>query len=352
MAPCVTVADGKSILVTGGAGYIGSHACKCLASLGYFPVSYDNLSDGNRSAVRWGPLVVADIGDSQTLSDVIRRYCISTVIHFAAYAYVGESIINPRKYFENNLVKTISLLNTMLECGVREIIFSSSCSTYGIPVQQTLIDENQPQVPINPYGESKLVIEKILRSYGDAYGLKWISLRYFNAAGADPDGEIGECHKVETHLIPLALQSAKPGGKPLHVFGSDYPTPDGTAIRDYVHVTDLAKAHVLAIDYLRKHKGSCAFNLGTGKGHSVKQVLEAIERVTTLAPVSVLCERRAGDAPMLIADPRLARKELDWATEHSDISNIVRTAWHWLECQTKALPASSRSILSRAALTN
>jgi len=348
MRPSLKVAERKNILVTGGAGYIGSHTCKCLASLGYLPVSYDDLSNGNRSAIRWGPLVVADIGDSATLRAAMEQHHISAVIHFAASAYVGESVINPRKYFENNLVKTISLLNAMLDSGVREIIFSSSCSIYGIPAQQTLIDETHPQLPINPYGESKLAIEKVLRRYGDAYGLKWISLRYFNAAGADPDGEIGECHKEETHLIPLALQSIRPGGKPLRIFGLDYPTPDGTAIRDYVHVSDLAMAHVSAIDYLRQGKGSGAFNLGTGKGFSVKQVLTAIQRVTSVAPVTIPCERRLGDPAILIADPRRARKDLKWTTEHSDIAEIVLTAWRWLECQTATVPAGL-SALSRAA---
>ena len=337
----------ENILVTGGAGYIGSHTCKYLASFGLLPIAFDDLSVGHESAVRWGPLVVADIADSSKLSETIDQYRFSTVIHFAASAYVSESIANPRKYFYNNLVKTISFLDTLLTHGVHEIIFSSTCATYGIP-EQIPIRETHPQNPVNPYGESKLAAERVLRWYGEAYGLKWISLRYFNAAGADPEGEVGERHSEENRLIPLALGSVLPGRRPLQIFGLDYPTLDGTAVRDYIHVTDLATAHYLAVNYLREGGRSQAFNLGTGRGHSVKEVLAAIERSTKRIPSTVQCERRAGDPAILVADASLARQELGWITKNSDLPTIVETAWLWFERQasTKSL---GRSELVRAA---
>lgn len=338
----------QAILVTGGAGYIGGHTCKHLASLGYLPIAYDDLSTGNRSAVRWGPLVAADIADTSKLRGIIDQYGVSTIIHFAASAYVGESITHPRKYFHNNLLKTISLLDTILDNGVREIVFSSTCATYGHP-ERLPIGEAHCQVPLNPYGESKLAIEKVLRWYGEAYGLKWISLRYFNAAGADPDGEIGECHREETHLIPLAIKSTLPGEQPLRIFGLDYPTSDGTAIRDYIHVSDLARAHALAINFLRQGGESRAFNLGTGQGHSVKEVLAATRRITARTPATIECERRPGDPAILVADPSLAQRDLGWTTEHSDLSEIIRTAWRWLESQQSGAGGTE---LSRAAFTN
>jgi UDP-arabinose 4-epimerase len=336
----------KNILVTGGAGYIGSHTCKYLARSGFLPITYDDLSTGAANAVRWGPLIVADIADVAVLSRVIEEYGISAVIHFAASAYVGESVVNPRKYFHNNLVKTLSLMNCLLDHGIQEIVFSSTCAVYGVP-QQLPINESHPQNPINPYGESKLAIEKVLRWYGDAYDMRWISLRYFNAAGADPDGEIGESHPEETHLIPLAIQAAFPGKQPLRIFGADYPTSDGTAVRDYVHVTDLAKAHLLALHRLRADGGKRAFNLGTGNGHSVREVIGAVERVAKRAPATVQFERRKGDPAVLVADASVARRDLCWTPEHSHLDEIVRTAWLWFERQGRT---NTKTEVSKAAL--
>jgi len=334
MSLCSGERNGRNILVTGGAGYIGSHTCKCLASSGFLPVAYDDLSTGNRAAVRWGPLIEADIADTAKLCDAIDRYRISAVMHFAASAYVGESIANPRKYFQNNLVNAISLLNSVLDRGIRQIVFSSTCAIYGVP-QQLPISESHPQNPVNPYGESKLAVEKILRWYGEAYDLSWISLRYFNAAGADPAGEIGECHNPETHMIPRAILSTFPGQEPLGIFGSDYPTPDGTAIRDFVHVTDLAKAHVLALESLRSGQKNVALNLGAGRGHSVREIIAAVEQITKKTPPTLEVGRRTGDPAILVADASLARQKLCWTPQHSDLPEIVRTAWRWFEKQVK-----------------
>jgi UDP-arabinose 4-epimerase len=327
---------GSAVLVTGGAGYIGSHTCKLLSQAGCLPIAYDNLSVGNHFAARFGPLVVGDIADNEQVGDTIKKYNVSSVIHFAASAYVGESITAPRKYFENNLCKAIKLLNCLLDHGVNTFVFSSTCATYGIP-DRLPINEDQPQSPINPYGDSKLAIEKVLRWYGDAYGLRSVALRYFNAAGADPEGEIGECHAEETHLIPLAIRATFPDGQPLSIFGTDYPTPDGTAVRDYIHVMDLADAHIKALRFLsgarqaasRQQGCSAAFNLGTGRGSSIKDVLAAIERVTGRPVQKQERPRREGDPAMLVADPSRARAELQWKAEHSSLQEIVSTAWQW-----------------------
>ncbi|HUC12230.1 MAG TPA: UDP-glucose 4-epimerase GalE, partial [Stellaceae bacterium] len=263
-----------SILVTGGAGYIGSHACKRLAHAGYRPVVYDNLSRGHREAVRWGPLVEGDLADGARLRAAIVEYRVAAVMHFAAYAYVGESVTNPALYYRNNLAGSLSLLEAMRESGVGEIVFSSTCATYGTP-DIVPIRESAPQSPVNPYGETKLAIERALHWYGQAYGLRSVALRYFNAAGADPEGEIGECHEPETHLVPLVLQAALGQRSHIDIFGTDYPTPDGTAIRDYVHVDDLATAHLRALERLRGGGDSIAVNLGTGSGCSVREVIVA-----------------------------------------------------------------------------
>ena len=269
----------KSILVIGGAGYIGSHACKALSKAGYRPVTYDNLVYGHEWAVKWGPFVKGDLNDRAALLNTFARFDIAGIIHFAAFAYVGESMTNPGLYFRNNTAGTLTLLETMQEAGLDRIVFSSTCATYGMP-ERVPITENVAQHPVNPYGESKLMVEKLLYWFGVAHNLKSIALRYFNAAGADVDGEIGEAHDPETHLIPLILDAASGRRKHIGIYGTDYATPDGTAIRDYIHVADLADAHVKAIRSLLDGGESGVFNLGTGYGHSVREVIASVERVT------------------------------------------------------------------------
>ncbi|MGQ9858046.1 MAG: UDP-glucose 4-epimerase GalE [Thermodesulfobacteriota bacterium] len=318
----------SAVLVTGGAGYIGSHTCKRLAQAGFLPVTLDNLEQGHRWAVRWGPLVVGDLGDPDLLKTVIQDYRIQAVLHFAAYAYVGESVENPRKYMRFNVINALNLLDAMVEMGVRDIIFSSTCATYGIP-DKVPMSEEMPQRPVNPYGESKLFIERALDWYGKAYGIRWVALRYFNAAGADPHGEIGEEHCPETHLIPLVIQAALGRSKHVSVFGTDYPTQDGTAVRDYVHVQDLAEAHVLAMRYLQSGGSSLGLNLGTGQGHSVRQVIKAVEMVSGRT-VPVRDEaRRPGDPPALVADPSKATRLLGWRAKFASLEDIVETALRW-----------------------
>ena len=318
------------VLVTGGAGYIGSQTCKALALAGHQPIALDNLVHGHPWAVRWGPLEVGDIADRAFLDAVIERHRPEAVIHFAAYAYVGESIQEPGRYYRNNVAGTLSLLEALRDHGVRHIIFSSTCATYGIP-DRTPITEEHPQRPINPYGASKLMVERMLADFETAHDLRWIALRYFNAAGADPDGEIGEAHDPETHLIPLAMQAARGTGPVLKVFGNDYPTPDGSCIRDYIHVSDLADAHLKSLDYLRHGGASGAFNLGTGQGASVFEVLERIRQVTgRLVPIE-LAERRPGDPPTLFADADKARRMLGWTPRYPDLSETIEHAWRWLE---------------------
>ncbi|AHE96948.1 UDP-glucose 4-epimerase [Thioalkalivibrio paradoxus ARh 1] len=316
------------MLVTGGAGYIGSHACKALALAGYTPVAYDNLVYGHREAVRWGPLEPGDIADRKRLDAVVAQYQPEAVLHFAAYAYVGESVQDPAKYYRNNVAGTLTLLEALVHHDIRRIVFSSTCATYGVP-ERTPIDEDHPQQPINPYGASKLMIERMLQDFDAAYGLRSVSLRYFNAAGADPDGEIGEDHDPETHLIPLALQAALGQREALQVFGSDYPTPDGSCIRDYIHVTDLAQAHVLALDYLTRGGATTALNLGTGHGHSVLEVIAAADAVTGRAVPTVLAPRRPGDPPVLTAVADRARQVLGWQPRYTDLATILRHAWNW-----------------------
>jgi UDP-glucose-4-epimerase GalE len=319
-----------AILVVGGAGYIGSHTARALRRSGYEVVVYDNLSTGFRHLAEGFKLAEGDIADSITLRAVLTR--VDAVIHFAAHAYVGESVEHPRKYFRNNVLGSLTLLNTALEAGIRRFVFSSTCAVYGIP-ERIPITEQTPREPVNPYGASKLFFENALEAYSRAYGLRSVRLRYFNAAGADESGEIGELHDPETHLIPLAL-AACGDGPPLQVFGADYSTQDGTCIRDYIHVNDLADAHVRALQYLEQNQDaatdSLAVNLGTGRGHSVLEVIHAAEKITGRAIVRKLSSRRPGDPPILVADPTKAQRVLGW-TAKRNLDDIVRSAWTWMQ---------------------
>ena len=315
-------------MVTGGAGYIGAHACKALAGAGYTPIAYDNLVYGHPQSVKWGPLEKGDIGDSRRLVTVLQKYKPSAVMHFAAYAYVGESVENPAKYYRNNVAGTLALLESMRKCGINQIIFSSTCATYGMP-EQIPIGEDHPQYPINPYGRSKLMIEWMLKDFDAAYDLKFVALRYFIAAGADPDAEIGEDHSPETHLIPLILDAALEKRDHLEIFGTDYDTPDGTCIRDYIHVSDLADAHLLALEYLRGGGESDAFNLGNGNGFSVRQVIDSAAKVTGCDIPYLDSDRRPGDPPVLIGDSEKIRQVLGWNPVQNQLETIVETAWQW-----------------------
>jgi UDP-glucose-4-epimerase GalE len=320
----------STILVTGGAGYVGSHACKALAAAGHTPVVYDNLSRGHREFARWGPLEVGDLGDAAKLDAVFARHRIDAVMHFAALAEVGESVAQPALYYRNNVCGTLELLEAMRRAGVSRLVFSSTCATYGVPARMP-ITEDLPQQPINPYGATKLIIERVLRDYDVAYGLRSVSLRYFNAAGCDPDGEVGEDHEPETHLIPRVLMAADGILPRIDVFGTDYPTPDGTCLRDYVHVADLADGHVRALDYLQRGGASTAINLGTGRAFSVREVIAAAERVTGRRIPVHEARRREGDPPVLVADATRAREVLGFAPRFTAIEPIVATAWQWHE---------------------
>jgi UDP-glucose-4-epimerase GalE len=315
--------------VTGGAGYIGSHACKALAAKGYVPITYDNLSRGNFWAVKWGPLEKGDIGDPQRLRAVLQKYQVRGLMHFAAYAYVAESVEQPLLYYKNNFANTAVLLQTLIDFQGIPIVFSSSCTTYGVP-ERVPISEDDPQRPINPYGYSKLFVERMLADLNLAYGLPWIALRYFNAAGADPNGEIGEAHDPETHLIPLALAAARTG-RPLRIFGDDYDTPDGSCVRDYIHVSDIADAHVRALDHLLNGGESCALNLANSRGYSVKEVIAAAEKVSGRSIRSEIAARRVGDPPVLIGDANRARALLDWHPVRSDLKMQIADAWNWMK---------------------
>jgi UDP-arabinose 4-epimerase len=314
--------------VIGGAGYVGAHTCKALSRAGYQPVVLDNLSTGHESFVRWGPIVRADIRETSAVREVLDRYCPAAVMHFAALASVGESVTDPQSYYDNNVVGSLSLLRTMLEAGCLKLIFSSSCAIYGQPSKQPIHETTRP-APVNPYGHSKLMVENILADYGRAYGLRSIALRYFNASGADPDGELGELRDPEVGLIPRAMMALQGYLSDFMVFGNDYDTPDGTAIRDYVHVADLAEAHVAALRRLLAGRPSGAFNLGTGHGHSVKQVLDMIVAETGQSLSMTTGARRPGDPPVLVADPSHAKSELSFAPQQSDLKTIIRTAWDW-----------------------
>ncbi|MGR3494739.1 UDP-glucose 4-epimerase GalE [Citreimonas sp.] len=320
----------KPVLVTGGAGYIGSHTCKALAQAGYTPITYDSLCRGNAWAARYGPLEVGDLLDGERLRDVIRKHAPIGVIHFAAFSYVGESMQDPLLYYRNNVGGTATLLRAMQAEGVSRFVFSSTCATYGTP-ERIPIDEDCPQRPINPYGQSKLMVEQMMKDCAQAGQLDAIALRYFNAAGADADAEIGEAHDPETHLIPLALGAAKGTLPPLTVFGDDHDTPDGTCIRDYIHVTDLACAHVKALDQTGNAPGFTALNLGTGTGASIREVIEMTRAVTGRDVPHSYGPSRAGDPAALVADPSRAAATLDWTPTHSDLRNILQTAWAWME---------------------
>jgi UDP-glucose-4-epimerase GalE len=315
-----------AILVVGGAGYIGSHAARALRRAGYEAIIYDSLVNGHRRLAEGFELVGGDIADETKLRSVLKR--VDGVMHFAAHAYVGESVENPRKYFRNNVEAALSLLNATLDAGIRRFVFSSTCAVYGEPAKVPITEDN-PRQPVNPYGTSKLFCEYALEAYDRAYGLRSARLRYFNAAGADESGEIGEMHIPETHLIPLALAATGEGGE-LKIFGTDYPTPDGTCVRDYIHVNDLADAHVRALQHLEKGGESIALNLGTGKGDSVLEVIQAAEKITGRTVHRKVGPRRAGDPPVLVADPTRAQQVLGWKATRT-LPDIVSSAWKWMQ---------------------
>ncbi|MGY2995541.1 UDP-glucose 4-epimerase GalE [Mesorhizobium sp. URHB0026] len=318
----------KTVLVTGGAGYIGSHCCKAFAESGWSVVAFDNLSRGWRDAVKWGPLIEGDISDAAAVAAALDQYRPDAVAHFAAYAYVGESVERPELYYRNNSFGTLVLLDEMLKAGLDKLIFSSTCATYGIPTRSP-IDETHRQSPINPYGWSKFIIERMVEDISLARGLNAVVLRYFNAAGCDPDGEIGERHEPETHVIPLAIAAAVKPGRTFVINGADFDTRDGTAMRDYVHVVDLARAHVLAGEKLLRDKGVHVYNLGTGAGTTVAELVDAVSRTSGIRLPVAYGPRRPGDPPALVAEAGKAERELGWVPEQSGIDRIVETALAW-----------------------
>jgi UDP-glucose 4-epimerase len=326
------MSDKATILVVGGAGYIGSHTVHLLAQQGYHVIVLDNLVYGHRAAIIDSDVVFVqgDLGDRDVLEPLFSEYAIDAVMHFAAYAYVGESVQNPAKYYHNNLSKPLILLDTMrdYQCGI--FIFSSTCATFGNP-QYIPIDEQHPQNPINPYGATKLMLERVLDDYAAAYGIRYACLRYFNAAGASPEGRLGEDHEPETHLIPLVLAAADGRRDNITIYGTDYATPDGTCIRDYIHVHDLARAHIFAYQYMANGHPPFKCNLGTGKGHSVKEVIEVAQQVTGKSIPVHYGKQRLGDPPELIADPTYARKLIAWEAEIKELESIVATAWNWMQ---------------------
>jgi UDP-arabinose 4-epimerase len=326
------------ILVVGGAGYIGSHTARVLRSAGLEVLIYDNLSTGFEYLTKGFEMVVGDVHDSRKLAEALKGT--DAIMHFAANHYVGESMVNPRKYFRNNVEGGISLLNTVLDAGIKYVIFSSTCSVYGSPTKMPITEET-PRLPVNPYGISKVFFEEMLESYDTAYGLRFSALRYFNAAGADESGEIGECHEPEPHLIPLCLRAAAGLGSELQLYGTDYPTPDGTCIRDYTNVVDLAEAHVKALQHLIAGNPSFTVNLGTGEGSSVKEVMSMVEEVTGKKVPHKIVPRRAGDPPALVADPKKAQQILGWKTKRS-LRDSVSTAWKWMQRQQKMAGATVR----------
>ena len=318
----------KNILIVGGAGYIGSYMCKYLANNGYNPIVLDNLVYGHREAVRWGPFIEGSIADSKLLKQIFSKYQIVAVMHFAAFCYVGESVTLPAKYYRNNVANTINLLEVMVEKNVSNFIFSSSCATYGEPVEIPITEEH-PQNPINPYGRTKLMVEQILDDFRSAYGLESVLLRYFNAAGADPDGELGEDHRPETHLIPIVLQTALGQRKVINIFGGNYPTKDGTCIRDYIHIVDLAEAHFLALKRLMNGLPGGKYNLGNGDGYSVEEVIETARKITgKTIPINIV-DRRPGDPAVLVGSSKKAAGELGWKPKFPDLYTIIETAWKW-----------------------
>ncbi len=319
-----------AILVCGGAGYIGSHINKELHKEGYETVVFDNLIYGHREAVKWGSFIEGDLKNTEDIEECFKRFKIDAVFHFAAYAYVGESVTDPEKYYYNNVANTLNLLKVMRKYACNKIIFSSTCATYGEP-ERVPITEDMPQNPINPYGATKLMMERIFKDYHRAYGLEYAVLRYFNAAGCDPDGEIGESHDPETHIIPLVLDAAGGQRPDIKVFGTDYDTKDGSCIRDYIHVTDLASAHLLALHHLEDGKESDFFNLGNAKGTSVLEVIDSVKRVTGKDFKVTLSERRPGDPAVLVGSSEKAAKILNWKPRFADIDTIVEHAWKWHE---------------------
>ena len=316
------------ILIVGGAGYIGSHVNKVLNERGYETIILDNLSYGHEESVKWGTLCKCDLANINEVDDIFTKYDINAVMHFSSFIDVGESVRNPEKYYNNNVVNTMNLLNVMLKHDVKKFIFSSTCATYGIP-QKIPLTENHPQNPINPYGWTKLMVERILKDYDTAYGLKSVILRYFNASGADESGIIGEWHNPETHLIPLILDAAMGKREDIKIFGTDYDTPDGTCIRDYIHVTDLADAHILSLEYLNKNNQSNQFNLGNGQGFSVREVIESVKRVTVRNFNVTQTQRREGDPAILIGSSKKAKDTLGWDPQYVNIDKIIETAWNW-----------------------
>jgi UDP-glucose 4-epimerase len=325
------------VLVTGGAGYIGSHAAKALARAGHEPLVLDNLSSGHRWAIKWGRFLNWDLADTEMLPQFLEREQVGAVMHFAASLMVGESVQIPRKYYWNNVVNTLRLLDAMMEARVKRIVFSSSAAVYGHPLRVP-IREDHPKEPVNPYGETKLAMERALQWYGNAYGLQWMALRYFNAAGADPEGEIGESHEPESHLIPLVIQAARGRRANVEIYGTDYPTADGTAVRDYIHVTDLADAHLRALDYLGQGGESRALNLGTGDGYSVREVIDTASKISGITVPFRESSRRPGDPPVLVADASHANQALGWAPQRSTLETIIQDAWKW---HSGAIPPSN-----------
>ncbi len=321
------------ILVTGGAGYIGAHVCKALSKNGFLPVVYDNLCSGNESHVKWGPFEEGDIRDKEKLAEVMKRYRPAAVMHFAALIQVGESVADPAKYYDNNVHGSLCLLETAREHGIRHLVFSSTAAVYGLP-QDDAISENHPLLPVNPYGNTKLAMEQMIRDFSEAYGMKYAILRYFNAAGADVDGELGTAYKIDTHIIPLLMRVAAGEMSEIKVFGTDYASPDGTAIRDYIHVQDLAEAHVLALRRVQDTGENLTLNLGTSRGHTVQQVLDKVREVTQRPVPARASARRPGDPACLVADASRARDVLKWEPQHSDLHTIVSSAWEWHQKKT------------------
>jgi UDP-glucose 4-epimerase/UDP-arabinose 4-epimerase len=317
-----------AVLVTGGAGYIGAHTSKALSEAGYLPVAYDNLSTGHREFVQWGPLVEGDIRDPARVADAISRFAVVAVLHFAAFALVGESVTAPDKYYDNNVVGTLGLLDGMRKSGCLTLVFSSTCAVYGVPDSSPIAETARPD-PINPYGTSKLMVERILADFSTAFGLKSTVLRYFNAAGADPVAALGEWRDPETHIVPRAMMTLLGHFREFQVHGLNFPTPDGTAVRDYIHVTDLARAHVMAVEQLLAGNDGGTYNLGTGFGHSVREVVSAIEREAGQRLPLVEGPRRPGDPAVLVADARCAKDRLGFVPLHSDLATIIRSSWAW-----------------------
>lgn len=319
----------KTVFVTGGAGYVGSHCAKAFSHAGWTVITYDNLSRGHRDLVKWGELIEGDILDAETLTASLQRVQPDAVAHFAALAYVAESMAEPERYYRNNVGGTMNLLDAMLAADVKQMVFSSSCATYGI--SDELITEQTPQNPINPYGETKRICENMIRDYGDSHSIRSVILRYFNAAGCDPEGDTGERHDPEPHVIPLAIRGAMDGTFTFNILGGDYDTPDGTCVRDYVHVSDLADAHAKALTYLEQDGASEILNLGTGQGHSVLELADAVARTAGKPVPRVIADRRPGDPPRLVASAEKAERLLGWRPQKSDLDTILKTAWAWFE---------------------